>query len=403
MDRDNERIERIRDELRREGLDALICRLPHNVLLLSGYWPVLADSVVVFPREGEPALVVPGGEEPFAQMGWVEDIHTFKPVTLEKLSDSVAETEPHLAAVARRLGLRGARIGYEGSLDSMPVTYAEVIAPLPYVEELYRRAFSRGTLEAALVDATGLLRALRQVKTTQEIARIRLAHEIAAFGIEAAKEHIRAGVRESELAGAMQAAMSARGIGYRGARRVGAFAFVMSGPNGAQAHLQFQQTSDRVIEHGEFVLVHLNAYADGYWADVTRTFIVGTPNERQRDIYMAVLIGLESGLGAIHDGARAADVDAAARAVLRERGYGEAFKHGLGHGVGFKAIYHAEPPILHPKSLDILQAGMAHNVETGIYTDDLGVRIADVVVVRSDGGEVLTTIPRDLEWSTSAA
>ncbi len=117
-------------------------------------------------------------------------------------------------------------------------------------------------------------------------------------------------------------------------------------------------------------------------------------------IYTAVLAGLEAGLGAIRAGIRAADADAAARTVLHDRGYGEEFKHGLGHGVGFKAIYHSEPPVLHPQSTDVLEAGMVHNVETGIYMNDLGVRIADVVVDRPDGAELLTNIPRDLEWIT---
>ncbi len=195
MNRDYERMQRVRDELRRAGLDALVCRLPHNVLLLSGYWPVLADSVVVFPREGEPALIVPADEEDAAQSGWVPDIRTFKPVTLEKLSDSVTETCPILIEVAQHLGLSGARIGYEADLDSMPASYAEVIAPLPYVEELYRVAFRT----TALMDASDLLRRLREVKTAAEIERIRLAHEIAVFGFEAAKERIRPGLRESEL------------------------------------------------------------------------------------------------------------------------------------------------------------------------------------------------------------
>lgn len=383
MDRDEERIERVRDELGREGLDALVCRLPHNVLLLSGYWPVLADSLVVFPREGEPALIVPADEEEIAQTGWVRDIRPFKP-----------DARPFLAEVARDLGLRGARIGYEGSPDSIPATYAEMIAPCPYFDARYQDGFGN----AALADATELLRRLRRVKSAAEIERIRRAHDIAAFGFEAAKDLIRPGVRESELAGAVQAAVVAQGIGYGGAERVGAYPFVMSGPNGAKAYRQFQQTSSRAIEAGDFVLVHLNSYADGYWTDVTRTFVAGSLNAHHHEIYAAVLVGLEAGLRAIRAGARACDVDAAARTVLRERGYGEEFKHGLGHGVGFKAIYHSEPPVLDPGSTDVLEAGMVHNVETGIYTKELGVRIADVVVVRHDRVERLSTIRRDTEW-----
>ncbi len=322
---DEERIRRVREEIRLVGLDAVVCRLPHNVLMLSGYWPVLADSTLVFPLEGEPVLIVPEGEEVRTESGWVDDVRTFKPVTLEKLSDSVAETLPILTDVAHGLRLNSARIGYEGGLDSMPASYAEVIAPLPYIEEMYRRAF-RGS---ELVDATETLRSLRKVKTAYETGRIRLAHEIAAFGIEAAKRVLRPGLRESELAAVMHGAIVGKGVGHRGAGRVGAYTFAMSGPNGSRAHLQFQQTSDRVIEWGDFVLVHINSYADGYWTDVTRTFVVGVPDDRQRRIYAAVLDGIEAGLGAIREGARAAEVDGVARRVLEERGYGEEFNHGM--------------------------------------------------------------------------
>jgi Xaa-Pro aminopeptidase len=395
MERDDERRERVRRAMWSAGLHALVCRLPHNILMLSGYWPVLADSTLVFPLHGGPVLIVPAGEEQLAARGSVTDIRAFSPVTLEKLSDSRAEVEPMLADLAGSFGLGGAYIGYEGGLDSMPAPYAEIIAPLPWIEALYRRAFG-----ASLIDATVLLRELRQTKTPLEIERIRLAHHIAAFGFAAAKEAIRPGLRESELAAIMHGAVVTQGTGYHGARRIEASAFAMSGPNGAQAYLPFQQTSDRVIERGDFVLAHLNSCADGYWTDVTRTFVAGAPNPRQRAIYEAVHAGLEAGLGAVRAGVRAADVDAAARRVLDERGYGAAFKHGLGHGVGFKAIYHSAPPILHPQSTDVLQAGMVHNVETGIYTEDLGIRIADVVVDRPDGAEVLSEIPRDLEWAT---
>ncbi len=381
MDHDEERLHRARKEMRREGLDALVCRLPHNVLMLSGYWPVLADSTVVLPLEGEPVLVVPGDEEPLAHAGWVGDIRTFKPVTLLKLSDSISETAPILRDVAHDLSLTGARIGYEGGPDSMPAGYGEVIAPLPYIEEMYRRGFGG----AELADATETLRRLRQVKTAREIERIRLAHEIATFGIAAAREVIRPGLRESELAATMYGAIVGKGTGYGGGGRVGAYTFAMSGPNGSRAHLQFQQTTDPAIERGDFVLAHINSYADGYWTDVTRTFVVGQPDDQQREMYTAVLDGLKAGLGAIRHGRRAAEVDRAARSVLQERGYGEEFKHGLGHGVGFKGIYHSGAPVLHPKSADALQAGMVHNVETGIYTDDQGIRIADVVVVREAG------------------
>ena len=173
----------------------------------------------------------------------------------------------------------------------------------------------------------------------------------------------------------------------------------MSEPNGAKAHLQFQQTSDRAIERGDVVLVHLNAYADGYWTDVTRTFVMGVPDERQRDIYIVVLAGLEAGLGAIHAGVRWRRWTQRHGSSSMQEATAKSSSMGWGMGwvQGDLSLGAAGP------SCDVercFASGIVHNVETGTYTNDLGISLAEVVMDREDSVEALTTIPRDLEWST---
>jgi Xaa-Pro aminopeptidase len=137
--------------------------------------------------------------------------------------------------------------------------------------------------------------------------------------------------------------------------------------------------------------VHCNSYAGGYWTDITRTYCLGQPNERQRSMYEAVLAAREAALGTIRAGARAADVDAAAREALAARGFGALFKHSTGHGVGFAAIDASAQPRLHPASPDVLLAGMVCNIEPAIYIDGFGgIRHCDVVAVTESGCEVLT-------------
>ncbi|HET8842418.1 MAG TPA: M24 family metallopeptidase [Ktedonobacteraceae bacterium] len=108
----------------------------------------------------------------------------------------------------------------------------------------------------------------------------------------------------------------------------------------------------------------------------------------------------DAALAQIRDGANARDVNAAARGIMTQAGFGAAFKHGLGHGFGFQAINHAAAPILHPISNAVLQTGMAHNMEPAVYLDDKGgIRLNDNVVVRAGSGEVLSAaLPRDLDW-----
>jgi Xaa-Pro aminopeptidase len=162
----------------------------------------------------------------------------------------------------------------------------------------------------------------------------------------------------------------------------------MSGPNAAKAHGAYARSRARRLKAGDLVLIHCNSYADSYWTDVTRTYRLGSGDER---LYDAVFAARSAALAAIQVGAKASAVDRAARAVLEARGLGRQFKHSSGHGVGFAAINHNALPRLHPKSDDVLEAGMVFNVEPAVYLDGLGgLRHCDVVALTANGAEVLT-------------
>jgi Xaa-Pro dipeptidase len=185
--------------------------------------------------------------------------------------------------------------------------------------------------------------------------------------------------------------LSTVGTGFKGVGRGGGYAWCMSGPNAADAGGAYARSRPKPVARGELILVHCNAYADGYWVDVTRTFILGDPGRRQGELLDAVLRARAAALEVIRPGARAADVDRAARGVLEDRGLGAQFKHPAGHGVGFHAIDHNARPRLHPESDDVLEEGMVFNVEPAVYFDgDCGLRHCDMVAVTTDGHEVLT-------------
>jgi Xaa-Pro aminopeptidase len=224
------------------------------------------------------------------------------------------------------------------------------------------------------------------------VARIRTACRIAARAFRAGAQQIRAGMLETEAAVQFRAPLSTAGTGFEGVERADGFAWCMSGPNAALAQGAYARSRARPIGRDEMVLVHCNSYADGYWVDVTRTYSLGEPDDRRSAMYEAVFAARAAALAAIRPGARAADVDSAAREVLEARGFGPQFKHSTGHGVGFVAIDPNARPRLHPKSQDVLELGMVFNVEPAIYFDgDCGLRHCDVLAVTEGGAEVLTS------------
>ena len=138
-------------------------------------------------------------------------------------------------------------------------------------------------------------------------------------------------------------------------------------------------------------MIHANTVGDGYWTDITRTWVVGSPNEQQHHMYDAIGKARQAALDAIAPGVPAKMVDAAARSVLADRGFGAAFKHATGHGVGFTGADAHALPRVHPESSDILEAGMTFNIEPAIYLEKIGgMRHCDVVACTDNGVEVLT-------------
>jgi Xaa-Pro aminopeptidase len=174
----------------------------------------------------------------------------------------------------------------------------------------------------------------------------------------------------------------------------------MAGERAALAYRAFNLTSNATLATGDTVVVQMEVGINGYWAELTRTFFVGTISEEWRRAHEACVGAQDAALRSIKDGASAREVDGAARSIMTNAGFGPAFKHGLGHGFGFQTINHAAAPILHPASNAILQAGMVHNMEPAVYLDGQGgIRLNDNVAVQSNGNEVLSkAIPRDLDW-----
>jgi Xaa-Pro dipeptidase len=234
--------------------------------------------------------------------------------------------------------------------------------------------------EKRLEANNGFVRELRKVKDEKEIKLLRKAAELASEGMRVAYETVAPGVKEYEVAAEVEYAM--RKLGSDGT----AFeTIVASGPCSAFPH---GGCSDKEIHEGDLVVVDLGATYKLYRSDMTRTLVAGKPSEKQKELYQIVKEAQKKAFDAIKPNVKAKDVDAVARKIIEDAGYGKYFVHNLGHGVGLEVH---EPPTLGPDSAETLAVGNVVTDEPGIYLVGYGgVRIEDTVLVQKNGAEKLT-------------
>ena len=234
--------------------------------------------------------------------------------------------------------------------------------------------------------APPLLDRARMVKDATEIERIRAAVELGASLFRIAREQIRPGASEVEVAAAME--YEAR---RQGADGMSFPTFLASGPRSAVVHGRASRA--RIPRRG-FVVCDFGVILAGYCSDRTRTVHAGPPSKEARELYAAVLEAQQSAIAAVRPGVTAGDVDEAARSVLRKRKLDRYFTHSTGHGLGLEIH---EAPRLAARQAQKLEPGMVVTVEPGVYIPDRwGVRIEDVVVVTSSGCEVLAATEKEL-------
>lgn len=265
----------------------------------------------------------------------------------------------------------GSKLGFEDSR----VTVREL-------ESLREAAGNR--LE--LVPAGDLVEGLREVKDREEIERIRAAAAMAdgiftwliEFGLK--------GRTELEVLRACEVRIAELGA------KPSFPPIIAAGANGAIPHAE---PGAYEIAEGDLLTIDMGVELDYYLSDCTRTYAVGEPSERAREIYETVLAGQMASLGAVKAGASCSAVDAAGRDLITEAGFGPNFGHGTGHGVGMEI--HEAPKVSQSATGD-LRSGQAVTIEPGIYLPgEMGVRIEDLVVVTEDGCDNLSTLPKELQ------
>lgn len=236
-----------------------------------------------------------------------------------------------------------------------------------------------------LEPAAGLVEQLRMVKEEAELKVMQEAAELADRTYRYILNLIRPGMREKDIALEMEVYMRSHGATSSSFDTI-----VASGERSALPH---GVASDRVICENEFVKLDFGAYYNGYCSDLTRTVVVGKPEDKHREIYDIVLEAQLHALSSIKPGMSGREADALARDVIVKYGYGDLFGHGTGHGLGMEIH---EAPRLSKLSDTILTPGMTVTVEPGIYVPGFGgVRIEDDIVITETGIKILTSSPKE--------
>ena len=227
----------------------------------------------------------------------------------------------------------------------------------------------------------GLVERLRAVKDPTEVAAIRRAAELAQEALAEALPTVRVGETELAVAARLEAALRVRGSEWHPFPTI-----VASGPRSAMPHAR---TSGRAIEAGDLLLLDFGAQLDGYCADLTRVAVVGRrADERQRLVHRLVAEAQARALNGLRAGLTGREGDALARDYLVQRGYGDAFGHSLGHGLGLEVH---EAPRLAATAEQELPAGAVVTVEPGVYLPGWGgVRLEDDVLLTETGVELLS-------------
>jgi Xaa-Pro aminopeptidase len=335
------------------GLDAFIFLDMSNIRYLCGFTGT------------DGALVVTRGSDCF-----LTDSRYTTQAKEQVAAGQIREYSVKLDGLLALLDEQGARrIGFEAETT-----------PFATVQQLKEK----GAAQLDWVPVDKKILPLRGVKSSAELDAILEATRITAEAFEEVLPLIHPGAVEREIALALEFAMKRRGGEEK------AFDFIVaSGIRGAMPH---GIASEKVIGAGELVTVDFGTRFAGYHSDETVTVAVGEVAPKLREIFETVLQAHDLAMAQVRPGRMLRDIDAVARQFIAERGYGDYFGHGLGHGVGLEVH---EYPTVSPRSESVAEVGMVFTVEPGIYVPGVGgVRIEDMVLVTADGCRQLTRIPK---------
>lgn len=345
----NPRVSALAQALESASVDAFFAWSPITMGYLHGLYENAHERFLALAvsKTGEVRLIAPALTESQARRVGIEDVRPWKDG-----EDPLA----HLRELAKDWGLDSGIVAVD---DEMP---ARMLIEIQDV--LPRTLFRPGGAIAS---------SLMRQKSAEELDLLRRAGKIADDAWDAVLPTIEPGQTELEITKKLFTAMEERG-------GTPTFGIVAAGANGAEPH---HLSDDTVLKEGDVVILDFGCSLQGYQSDITRTIAIREASDEAKKVYDLVLRAHQAGRAAIRAGVTAGSVDAAARQVIAGEGYGEAFFHRLGHGIGQRG--HEEPYIIGGSEVELLP-GDCFSVEPGVYlAGNFGVRIENIVSATADG------------------
>lgn len=374
------RYAQLQSSMKREGIEFTLSFRLENLRYICDLRPVWGEYIGMATRYcsigsavgDTPTLFADAPEVPRCEeeLDWLGN--GIRPMT------PINTSEQTRAFVSKKLVPRMKELGFSGGKIAVD------IASLTLVDEI-----EKGLPGASIVDGDFFLKQAKMLKNSEEIKLLRKAARVADAGINRAREILRPGRRECEVVGYAYEKMQSLGM-----ERPQVASICASGERTVPLH---RLSSGKIVQHGDFVFMDMGANYGGYFSDETRTVPVGKPKEKTKEVYRAVYDALQAAIRKLNPGTKTAEVNLAARGVIKEAGFEKYGYYGLlGHGIGTSG---QEAPVVGEivakgEQKVALQAGMCFTLEPGIYVPGLvGIRLEDNVLITETGAEVLTRVP----------
>lgn len=358
-----ERIAKIQDIMEKSNIDAVILTSEPNIRYVSGYSAITLErmiSLLIFRDRDTVIMIIPKLEENRAEENCMLENVDFlvyadleNPVTL--LEKTI--TKYHLTT-----------LGVEGVIEFRYVS--------PLLEKIPQ-------LRILVID--NLIYSLRAIKDEYERDALKRVAEINNAIMREIIQTIKPGISEKALAVVVRDLAFERGVDEV------PFTLIQSGKNSALPH---QEPTSRVIQEDDVIILDIGIRFQGYFSDITRTIIYGSPSNDQLKVFDIVLKAQQNALKMINPGIKISEIDIAARRTIESYGYGEYFLHRTGHGIGLEIH---EPPYIHSGNNQLLMEGMSFTIEPGIYLPGrFGIRLEDNITITEGQCINLTNLPKSI-------
>lgn len=347
------RLTLLRESFKRKEIEGFLVTEIHNVRYLTGFTG--SSGLLLITKRGNIFITDFRYQEQAEKeiQGW--DIHIAKGGMINSVKN-----------LSRKMGIK--KLGFESS-----VSY-----------EFFKRLSEKLNLKASKV----LIEKLREIKDADEINLIKEAVRRAETAFQEIRPYIKQGIKERAIALRLEERLK-----NRDCRHIPFEVIVASGSNSAMPHAR---PTEKKLKKGDLVIIDWGAEANGYFSDMTRTLLIDGENiNKKKKIYQLVLEANKRAIVHASPGVESGKVDGSARDVINKAGYGRFFGHGTGHGIGLQVH---ELPRITRNVREVIKENMVFTIEPGIYLPGIGgVRIEDMVMVKADGSEVLTRLPKKLE------